>query len=109
MWRNTDVEAFTEWLRRHNAPLPDERRTGFYGLDLYNLNGSIRAVIDYLDQVDPEAAAIARERYSCLTPWRSDPRQLRAHGADRRLWPLRGAGRQPAPRPVRQEPRLCRA
>lgn len=73
MWRNRDVEEFTAWLRGHNSPLPMEERAGFYGLDLYNLNGSIRAVTAYLDRVDPQAAAIARERYGCLTPWRSDP------------------------------------
>jgi protein-L-isoaspartate(D-aspartate) O-methyltransferase len=73
MWRNTDVDAFVGWLREHNRSQPAERRAGFYGLDLYNLNGSIRAVIDYLDRVDPEAAAVARERYACLTPWKTDP------------------------------------
>lgn len=73
MWRNTEVEAFSDWLRDHNKSLPDDRRAGFYGLDLYSLNGSIRAVIDYLDRVDPEAAAIARERYGCLTPWSKEP------------------------------------
>ena len=73
MWRNTDVDAFVAWLRAHNAGLTEERRAGFYGLDLYNLNGSIRAVIHYLDRVDPAAAAVARERYGCLTPWKSDP------------------------------------
>jgi erythromycin esterase-like protein len=46
---------------------------GFYGLDLYNLSGSIRAVIDFLDEADPEAAKLARERYGCLQPWREDP------------------------------------
>ena len=30
-------------------------------------------MIDYLDQIDPQAAPIARERYGCLTPWRNDP------------------------------------
>jgi erythromycin esterase-like protein len=73
MWRNTDVDAFIGWLRNHNRSQPPERQAGFYGLDLYNLNGSIRAVIDYLDRVDPEAAAVARERYACLTPWKADP------------------------------------
>jgi erythromycin esterase-like protein len=46
---------------------------GFYGLDLYNLGGSMRAVIDYLDGVDPEAAKVARRRYGCLEPWSEDP------------------------------------
>lgn len=73
MWRNSDVDAFVAWLRGYNAERTPERRTAFYGLDLYNLNGAIRAVIDYLDRVDPPAAAIARERYGCLAPWRSDP------------------------------------
>ena len=37
------------------------------------MRGSIAAVLDYLDEVDPDAAAIARERYGCLTPWQADP------------------------------------
>jgi protein-L-isoaspartate(D-aspartate) O-methyltransferase len=73
MWRNVEVEQFVEWMRGHNADLPAERRAGFYGLDIYNMGASIKAVIDYLDRVDPEAAQIARERYGCLTPWQRDP------------------------------------
>ncbi len=73
MWRNTDVEAFIQWLKRRNDELPQERMAGFYGLDLYNLGGSIRAVIDYLDDVDPEAASVARERYGCLQPYAKNP------------------------------------
>src|SRR3546814_12332247 len=33
----------------------------------------MRAVIDYLDDVDPEAAAVARERYGCLMPYATNP------------------------------------
>jgi protein-L-isoaspartate(D-aspartate) O-methyltransferase len=73
MWRNTDVEAFTSWLKRHNEGRAQEEMAGFYGLDLYNLGGSIRAVIDYLDDVDPEAALVARERYGCLQPYAKNP------------------------------------
>jgi erythromycin esterase-like protein/protein-L-isoaspartate O-methyltransferase len=73
MWRNSDVDAFVAWLREHNAGLAEDGRAGFYGLDLYNLNDSIRTVIHYLDRVDPAAAAVARERYGCLAPWKSDP------------------------------------
>lgn len=74
MWRNTVIEGLAEWLRAHNGRIPDPaRRAGFYGLDIYNLSGSIAAVLDYLDAVDPEAARIARERYGCLTPWQKDP------------------------------------
>ncbi len=30
-------------------------------------------MLAYLDKIDPESARIARERYGCLAPWRSDP------------------------------------
>ncbi|HYW16441.1 MAG TPA: protein-L-isoaspartate(D-aspartate) O-methyltransferase [Allosphingosinicella sp.] len=73
MWRNTDVEAFVGWLRDHNRTLAHEEMTGFYGLDLYNLGASIRAVIDFLEQAEPETAKVARERYECLAPWSRDP------------------------------------
>jgi erythromycin esterase-like protein len=73
MWRNTDVDAFVGWLRSHNRGRAHEEMTGFYGLDLYNLGGSIRAVIDFLEEADPETAKVARERYGCLAPWSRDP------------------------------------
>jgi erythromycin esterase-like protein len=73
MWRNTDVEAFVEWLRGHNDGVAPDRRAGFFGLDIYSLSDSIAAVLAYLDKVDPEGAKIARERYGCLTPWQHDP------------------------------------
>jgi protein-L-isoaspartate(D-aspartate) O-methyltransferase len=73
MWRNADVQALIRWLRSRNATVEPERMAGFYGLDLYNLGGSIRAVIDYLDDVDPEAASVARERYGCLQPYAKNP------------------------------------
>ena len=75
MWRNTDVEGFIDWLQRWNGGRSPEQRAGFYGLDLYNLSSSIRAVLDYLDRVDPEAAAVARRRYGCLMPWAKEPQR----------------------------------
>jgi protein-L-isoaspartate(D-aspartate) O-methyltransferase len=73
MWRNAEVDEFLRWLRRRNAGRETAAMAGFYGLDLYNMGGSMRAVIDYLDEADPEAAAVARERYGCLMPWSRDP------------------------------------
>lgn len=67
MWRNTDVLNFVTWLRQHNDTLPDyAAKVGFYGLDLYSMYASIEAVLNYLEQVDPEAAQQARHRYSCF-------------------------------------------
>ena len=73
MWRNNEVRAFVDWLREHNAPLKPTQRVAFHGLDLYSLYDSIRAVLKYLDDVDPSTARVARARYGCLTPWQSDP------------------------------------
>lgn len=73
MWRNREVRAFVDWLRARNAALKPAARAAFHGLDLYSLYDSIRAVLKYLDQVDPQTARVARERYGCLTPWQSDP------------------------------------
>ena len=73
MWRNTDFRAFVDWMRAHNAGKKKAERVACHGLDLYSLYDSIRAVLDYLDKVDPKTARAARERYGCLTPWQSDP------------------------------------
>ncbi|HEY8514083.1 MAG TPA: protein-L-isoaspartate(D-aspartate) O-methyltransferase [Candidatus Binatia bacterium] len=73
MWRNHEVLEFVRWLNAWNAFHDEAAQTGFYGLDLYSMFSSIRAVLDYLDSVDPEAARIARRRYACLTPWENDP------------------------------------
>ncbi|OCL08597.1 putative erythromycin esterase [Glonium stellatum] len=73
MWRDEEVQSFVDWLQVHNAQLPQEKRAGFFGLDLYSMASSIRAVIDYLDRVDPETAKVARKRYGCLEPWLEDP------------------------------------
>jgi erythromycin esterase-like protein/predicted phosphoribosyltransferase len=74
MWRNTDVVEFVEWLRAHNDAQPQGRRkAGFYGLDLYSLHASMKAVIHYLERFDPDAARRARARYACFDHFGPDP------------------------------------
>jgi len=73
MWRNREFDVFLRWLADHNRGRSVADQAGLYGLDLYNLAGSMRAVIDYLDRTDPTAAGIARERYGCLNPWVQEP------------------------------------
>jgi len=73
MWRNTETAEFVDWLRAHNAALPFPERAAFHGLDLYSLYTSVQAVLEYLEDIDPAAAALARQRYACLTPWQGDP------------------------------------
>lgn len=73
MWRNREVVDFLGWLRGHNAASSPQSAVSFHGLDLYSLFTSIAAVVAYLDEVDPDAARVARARYGTLTPWQKDP------------------------------------
>ncbi|MFL6726533.1 MAG: erythromycin esterase family protein, partial [Sphingomicrobium sp.] len=79
MWRNREFDQFIRWLRQHNEDRPYERMTGFYGLDLYNLSASMQAVIDFLDDKDPELARLAHRRYGCLEPWADNPQAYGRH------------------------------
>lgn len=73
MWRNEEVVDFVKWLHAFNGEREAAQRVSFHGLDIYSLYRSLEAVLRYLDDIDPAAAAIARLRYGCLTPWQRDP------------------------------------
>jgi protein-L-isoaspartate(D-aspartate) O-methyltransferase len=73
MWRNEETRAFVDWLRGFNRDRDMDAQAAVYGLDLYSMFSSIRAVLDFLDRVDPTAARVARLRYGCLTPWEGQP------------------------------------
>ena len=83
MWRNTVVRDFVDWLHAHNSRQRGQgrRQTGFYGLDLYSLHRSMREVIDYLDTMDPVAAARARQRYACFDHTSADDGQTYGYAA----------------------------
>lgn len=72
MWRNAEAAGFVEWLREFNNGAP-ERACGFYGMDLYSLHSSMRAVVSYLESVDANAAAAARDRYACFDQYGPEP------------------------------------
>jgi erythromycin esterase len=65
VWNTQEVLDLIEWLRAYNVAHPDTpvRITGFDAQDLLNPQ---EAVLDYLQQVDPDAASLAEERYTCL-------------------------------------------
>ncbi|MGZ5181235.1 MAG: erythromycin esterase family protein [Ramlibacter sp.] len=77
MWRNTVVLRFIAWLRRFNRDRAPWEQVGVYGMDLYSLFASVRAVLAYLDKADPEAALRARRRYACFDHFQQD---LQAYG-----------------------------
>ncbi|KAF5650563.1 L-isoaspartate O-methyltransferase [Fusarium tjaetaba] len=66
-----DAESVDRYAR--HRPGPEEGAAGFYGLDLYSMGTSIKAVVDYLDTVDKDMAQVAKGRYSKLMHWADDP------------------------------------
>ena len=75
MWANREVVDLVRWLRARNDRMLDDRKIGFYGLDVYTLWDSMHAVIDYLQRVDPNAVAAARRAYSCFEPYNEDAQE----------------------------------
>ena len=77
MWANREIVELVEWLRRYNDQrrVPDDRKVGFYGLDVYSLWDSMRAVVDYLERLDPPLAAGARRAYRCFEPYGEDEQE----------------------------------
>jgi erythromycin esterase-like protein len=72
MWANREVVSLCDWLRDFNRRRPAEQRVGFYGLDVYSLWDSMRAVVEYLERIDPELARNARRAYNCFEPYAED-------------------------------------
>jgi erythromycin esterase-like protein len=77
MWANREMVELVEWLRRYNDQrrVPDDRKVGFYGLDVYSLWDSMRAVVEYLERLDPQLAAGARRAYRCFEPYGEDEQE----------------------------------
>lgn len=73
MWANEEVVEFTRWLRDHNLARPENERVGFYGLDVYSLWESLRAVLAYLREHEPEHVGAALEAWRCFEPYAEDP------------------------------------
>lgn len=46
-----------------------------YGMDTYSVNASARAVIEFLEIVDPDAAALTRSRYAVFEPFGDDMKE----------------------------------
>ncbi len=72
MWANWEIVELAEWLRQRNDGLPEERKAGFYGLDVYSLWDSLHAVLEYLKGVDGTALETAKKAFACFEPYSQD-------------------------------------
>jgi len=71
MWANEEVADFACWLREHNARTG--RGAGFHGLDVYSLWASLREILVWLRENDPEQVPVALAAYHCFEPYGEDP------------------------------------
>ena len=69
MWANEEVKHLIDWMRGHNDGQPDDRKVGFYGLDVYSLWDSLHEVMGFLRKRDPAAFASARRALQCFEPY----------------------------------------
>jgi len=72
MWANHEVVALVEWLRRHNKDLPETRKIGFFGLDVYSLWDSLYQVLGYVRKHHPQSLPAARHAVQCFEPYGED-------------------------------------
>src|SRR3954469_4904402 len=72
MWANKEVVALVEWLRHHNSGLPELKKAGFYGLDVYSLWDSLYQVMGYLQRHDPTSLPAALRAFRCFEPYGED-------------------------------------
>lgn len=75
MWANEELVTFLDWLHEVNRGRPAEQRVGFYGLDVYSLWDSLRAIITWLEQHRPDAVPAALEAWRCFAPFDEDPQK----------------------------------
>jgi erythromycin esterase len=73
MWANEEVVDFCRWLRIHNRRLEPAARVGLHGLDVYSLWESLREILVYLREHDPEQVPAALAAYRCFEPYDEDP------------------------------------
>lgn len=72
MWANWEIVALADWMQKHNAGLPANKKAGFYGLDVYSLWESMDSIMQYLSKTDPKALKVAEEAFHCFEPYRKD-------------------------------------
>ena len=83
MWSNQEVVALAEWLRRYNDTLTQDKKVGFYGMDVYDEWNSKKEVLDLLKATNQVAYEYAKEQYNCFYPHKGDSWAY-ANAADRR-------------------------
>jgi len=66
MWANWETAAFMDWLKKHNQNIDQNRKVGFYGLDVYSFRESLIDIMNYLKKYDKNTFEIADRALNCF-------------------------------------------
>lgn len=72
MWANEEVEALAEWLRMFNDKLPQDKKVGFYGMDVYDEWHSKKVILELLKNTDKASFNFVKDQYNCFHPFKGD-------------------------------------
>ncbi len=66
VWDTEEVRALIEWLRQHNAKLPENKRVQFIGYDMQRYPYAFKVITAYLQKTAPEKIADANTAFEPL-------------------------------------------
>jgi|SRR5690554_855503 len=72
MWANEEVVALAEWLRNYNDKLAEDKKVGFYGMDVYDEWNSKKVVLELLKTTVPAAYEYVKAEYKCFGSHKGD-------------------------------------
>lgn len=72
MWANEEVVALAEWLREYNDSLPQDKKVGFYGMDVYDEWVSKQMVLETIKKIDESSYNYVKLQYNCFNPHKGD-------------------------------------
>ncbi len=72
MWANTEVERLAEWIKEYNKNLPNDKRVGIYGMDVYGQWEAMAEVLRIVEQKIPERLDEIKAKFDCYTAYSFD-------------------------------------
>ncbi len=81
MWGNWEMVAFIDWLKKFNSSLANNKKIGFYGLDVYSFRESLEAMMVYLKKYDIHAFNTAKKVLNCFESYGDDEGQSYARAS----------------------------
>jgi erythromycin esterase len=65
-WDTEEFSTMVDWMRTYNQSVADERKVKFYGLDVWRNDIGRRAVLEFLQKVDPERFSATESLFKML-------------------------------------------